>query len=110
MKISEEKKGDVMVCSIEGEINLNTSPELRKAFDSFIRDDLKKVVIDFSQVLYIDSSGLATLIELFQRLKKNGGALRIAKMSEKVKSVFEVTKLHKLFEIYDAQELALENF
>lgn len=110
MKINTGKQSEVTICAIEGEINLNTSPELRKAFDAFVRANAKKVIINFANVSYIDSSGLATLIELFQRLKKVGGNLRICNMAEKIKSVFEVTKLHKLFDIYDSQELALENF
>ncbi len=110
MKISQEQKNDVVICKIEGEINLNTSPELRKIFEELINKNVKKVLVDFSQVGYIDSSGLATLIELFQRLKKISGKLRICDMQEKVKNVFEITKLHKLFEIYDSQELALEGF
>ena len=110
MKISQDQKNDIMICAIEGEINLNTSPELRKAFEDFVNKNVKKVVVDFSGVPYIDSSGLATLIELFQRLKKINGKLRICDMSEKVKNVFEITKLHKLFEIYDNQDMALEGF
>jgi anti-sigma B factor antagonist len=110
MKITEEKKNDAVICKIEGEININTSPDLRKAFDKFINEDSKRIVIDFSGVPYIDSSGLATLIELLQRLKKIDGHLRIFNMSDKVKNVFEVTKLQKLFEIFEDEQQALENF
>jgi len=110
MKIMIERRGECTLCKIEGEINLSTSPELRKAFDDFIRNSMKKIVVDFSGVPYVDSSGLATLIELLQRLKKINGALRICCVPEKVKNVFEITKLHKLFEIFDDQASALENF
>lgn len=110
MKIREERRNDILICVIEGEININTSPEMRKAFDKIIRDDEKKVVIDFTGVSYIDSSGLATLIEMFQRLKKTGGHMRLANMSQKAKNIFEITKLHKLFEIYDSLQDALNNF
>ena len=110
MKIVETKKDDIITCKVEGEINISTSPNLRKAFDGFINKGIKKIVIDFSGVPYIDSSGLATLIELLQRLKKIDGKLRVCSMSDKVKNVFEITKLHKLFEIYDNELLALEGF
>jgi len=70
----------------------------------------KKVLIDLSGVTYIDSSGLATLIEMFQRLKKIGGKLRLSSMNEKVKNVFEITKLYKLFEVFDTREAALRDF
>ena len=110
MNITEEKIQDIIFCKVEGEININTSPQLRKSFEDLIKSGSKKIIIDFSSVLYIDSSGLATLIELFQRLKKTDGKLRICNMSERVRNVFEVTKLHKLFEIYDSRDLALEGF
>jgi len=110
MNISEEKIQDINFCKIEGEININTSPQLRKSFEDVIKAGTKKIIVDFSSVPYIDSSGLATLIELFQRLKKTDGKLRICNMSEKVRNVFEVTKLHKLFEIYEGKESALEGF
>lgn len=108
--IQQERSNDVLVCVINGEINITTSPELRKAFEKIIRDDQKKIVIDFASVSYIDSSGLATLIEMLQRLRKIGGTMRLANMSQKVKNVFEITKLAKLFEIADTREKALLNF
>ncbi|MBU1366813.1 MAG: STAS domain-containing protein [Candidatus Omnitrophica bacterium] len=110
MKITEEKKDDIVICKVQGEVNLDTSPDLRKRFDSFISSNTKKIIINFSDVPYIDSSGLATLIELLQRLRKIDGKFRICNMSEKVRSIFEITKLCKLFEIFDTQSAALENF
>jgi len=110
MNIQEERSNDVTVCVVAGEVNINTSPELRKSFDGIIGRQEKKVLIDFSGVSYIDSSGLATLIEMFQRLKKIGGRLRFSNLDQKVKNVFEITKLHKLFEISDSREAALKDF
>lgn len=110
MKITESIKNNVIICSVEGEINIDTSPDLRKAFDRFIHNNIKKIVIDFSGVSYIDSSGLATLIELLQRLKRIDGKFRICSMSAKVKNIFEVTKILKLFGIFDTQEAALKDF
>lgn len=110
MKIRQEKRNDIIICFLEGEININNSPELRKAFDELIKANQKKVLLDFSNATYIDSSGLATLIEMFQRLKKIGGHLRLGSMNQKIKNVFEITKLHKLFEIFDTQEAALKAF
>ncbi|MCF7874127.1 MAG: STAS domain-containing protein [Candidatus Omnitrophica bacterium] len=110
MKINEEKKEDIIIASISGEINIDTSPELRKAFDQYTDQGIKKVIIDCQNLAYIDSSGLATLIELLQRLKKENGELKICNLAEKVKSVFEVTKLDKLFDICLNQEQAVERF
>ncbi|MEM7816756.1 MAG: STAS domain-containing protein [Candidatus Aenigmatarchaeota archaeon] len=110
MKITQEKKNEVVICRIEGEIDFNTSPQLRKVFDSFIRENVKKVALDFSKVSYIDSSGLATLIELLQKFKKIESKFRIFGMNQKVKNIFEVTKVYKIFEIFDDEDTALKDF
>jgi len=110
VKIREEKLNDVVICILEGEVNINNSPELRKAFDGLIKKNEKKVLVDFSSVSYVDSSGLATLIEMFQRLKKIGGRMRFSNMDQKIKNIFEITKLQKLFEILDTRENALKDF
>jgi anti-sigma B factor antagonist len=110
MKISQEKSGDTLICAVEGEIDIGSSGELRKALDGIIKGNEKKVLIEFSNVAYIDSSGLATLIEMFQRLKKIGGQMRLSGMNQKIKNAFEITKLHKLFEIFENKEAALKDF
>ncbi|MDP8266575.1 MAG: STAS domain-containing protein [Candidatus Aceula meridiana] len=110
MNIKQEQINDVVVCVMDGEINISNSPELRKFFDDVLKTNTKKVIFDFSFVPYIDSSGLATLIEMFQRLKKVGGALRLCSMSEKIKNIFELTKLTKLFDISETRENALKDF
>jgi anti-sigma B factor antagonist len=110
MKIKEEKDNNTLVCGIEGDIDINTSVQLRKVFDGFIKNNEKKVLVEFSSVNYVDSSGLATLIEMFQRMKKIGGHLRFSGMSQKVRNAFEITKLHKLFEIFENREAALKDF
>ena len=110
MKIQEEKKNDVVVLLLDGEININTSPELRKRFAGCVEAKEKKVLLDFGSVTYLDSSGLATLIEVAQRLKKIGGRMRFCRVNERVRSVFEITKLINLFEIFEDQTLALKGF
>ena len=89
---------------------MNNSPELRKMFDARIEHQEKKIVINLSGVEYIDSSGLATLIEMLQRLAKYQGRLRLCAMSEKIRSIFEITKLEKLFEIFSQEEDAIRGF
>lgn len=110
MKVREEKNNNTLICMLEGEINISSSPELRKAFEAIIQRNEKKVLVDFSGVSYIDSSGLATLIEMFHRLKKIGGSFRLCNMDRKIKNIFEVTKLHKLFAIFENREAALKDF
>ena len=94
----------VTILQVAGEINISTSPDLRKVFE---KNAGKKLVVDLAKVNYIDSSGLATLVEMLKKMKSQGGSLGLAGMSEKVKSLFEITKLDKLFLVYNTQAEAV---
>ncbi|MFH1359441.1 MAG: STAS domain-containing protein [Candidatus Omnitrophota bacterium] len=104
MECARSKLQDFTVIAITGEIDLNSSPEMRKTFDDLIKDNATKIIVDFQNVSYIDSSGLATLIEMMQRLKKHQGSMHLVRMADKIRNLFEVTKLDKLFKIYPTQE------
>ena len=107
MDIKHSEKDGVMIVEVSGEINISSSPELKKSFEKV---QATRVIINMTKVGYIDSSGLATLVELLKRLKMKGGSLSLTNMSDKVKSLFEITKLDKLFGIFPTDETALKSF
>ena len=107
MDIKSAEKDGVLVVEINGEINISSSPELKKWFE---KSQASKVLINMAKVGYIDSSGLATLVELLKRLKTKGGTLTLTQLSSKVKSLFEITKLDRLFGIYPSDDAALKTF
>lgn len=110
MQIREKKVNDVTVLEIDGEIDLNSSPEMRKKFDELMKNNVAKIVINFQNVNYIDSSGLATIIEMLQRLKKIQGELRMSNLPQKIKNLFEITKIDKLFQMFLTEQEALKDF
>ncbi len=104
MEVKSFQQDGVTVFKVDGEINIGTSPELKKQFEKL---PSKKIVVDLEKVSYIDSSGLATLVEMLKKMKVQGGSLGLSGMSEKVKSLFEITKLDKLFLIFQNQQDAI---
>jgi anti-sigma B factor antagonist len=104
MEVKSSQQDGVSIFQVNGEINISTSPDLKKSFE---KNPSKKVVIDLEKVGYIDSSGLATLVELLKKTKSLGGSLALAGMSDKVRSLFEITKLDKLFLIVPNQQEAV---
>ena len=110
MKMTASLKEDVMVCNVEGDIDINTSPQVKKAFDKVLKDKQGKLLVNLEGVGYIDSSGLATLVEILKNSRAYGGKLKLTNLSSKVKSLFEITKLEKLFDITDKEEDALKSF
>ena len=110
MKISVEEKGGIAIFRMSGDIDINTSPDVKRSFDRAISAKKNKVVINLKDVGYVDSSGLATLVEILKNLRGYGGKLKLTNLSGKVKGLFEITKLDKLFEILPEEQDAVVSF
>lgn len=107
MAIKTENKNGTTVCYVEGEIDINTSPDIKKNFEKILSKKTPSMVINFSKVTYVDSSGLATLVEILKDMRTYGGKMKLSNLSPKIKSLFEITKLEKLFEIIADEKDAL---
>lgn len=110
MAIKMDAKNDLMVCHVDGEVDINSSPEIKKTFDKLISKKTSKIVVNLSKVTYVDSSGLATLVEILKNMRSYGGRIRLTNLSPKIKSLFEITKLDKLFEIMADEDDAVSTF
>ena len=110
MSVKIESKNDLMICFVEGEIDINSSPDIKKSFDKILSKKAPKIVINLIKVTYIDSSGLATLVEILKNMRSYGGEMKLCNMSAKVKSLFEITKLDKLFDIVEDENAAVSAF
>ena len=100
----------VSILDLEGEIDLYKSPELRAEIGKLITRKEKAVAINFLKVTYIDSSGLATVIDAFQKIRGYGGKLALYSLAKSVRSVFEVARLDKFFPIYDEEPAVVASF
>ena len=88
---------------VKGDVDMNSSTDVRDAFGLVFKQRsaaMKALVVDLSQVRYMDSSGIATLVEALQTCMKYGLQLRLADLSPPVKDVFELARLAAVFEIY----------
>ncbi len=110
MDISIEKKDDMVICRVTGEVTFSTSPDLRKRLIDAVDQGAKKVIINLKNVGYIDSSGMATLVELLQKVKSAGGDLRLAETSEKIKEILDMVRLKDIFDFEDSEEKAITSF
>jgi len=90
LSITKTKDNDTLNAVISGRIDTSTSPELDNEIKSSL-DGIKKLVLDFTKVEYISSSGLRVLLSLHKTMTAAGGELIISKPAEMVVEVFEVT-------------------
>ena len=96
--------GQTAIVSVAGEIDFSRSPDLQRGLQEVVDRDPQRILIDLSDVAYMDSSGVASLVKLLSRTKKKDVTLRLAGLSEKVRSIFEITRLDGVFDIYDTLE------
>ena len=108
MKIETKKSGpDLEILELDGDLDFHSSPEVRSALSKLAEKQTKKILIDLAKVSYIDSSGLATFVELFQKLKRSGGKLILFNLNPTVRSVFEIAKLDSIFHLAVSEKEAL---
>lgn len=100
-----ERQGHHIV-TLAGEIDLETSPQARQILLDTLEKS-EKLLIDMASVTYIDSSGIATLVEAFQRAKKNGGQIAFICLNPAVIRVFTLARLDKVFAIHASVESAI---
>jgi anti-sigma B factor antagonist len=98
---------DSSVLPLDGEIDLHVSPKVALSINQLLKKKPAKLVVDLSRVSYIDSSGLAVLIEGMQGVEEYGGKFAIAGMQETVRSIFEIARLDQVFRIFPDVESAL---
>ena len=92
---------------LEGEIDLHVSTTVAASLARMIEKKPRKLVVDLSQVTYIDSSGLAALIEAMQNAAQYGGQFALAGLQETVRAIFEIARLDQVFQIFPDVESAL---
>lgn len=106
MEIVEQNEGGVLILTVSGEIDLNQSPTLRTALRAKAAAKTPCLLLDFAAVAYIDSSGLATLIEYYQSARAYAGKLALCSLVPRVRSSFDLVRLSEVFTIFPDQAAA----
>lgn len=95
------------VLPLEGEIDLHVSPTIAASLRAMVQEKPKQLVVDLSRVTYIDSSGLAVLIEAMQNVAQYGGSFALAGLQDGVRPIFEIARLDQVFRIFEDVDAAL---
>ncbi len=100
----------VVVAGVDGQLIVSNRQELKQKIMDAVEAGDRKVLVDFSNTGYIDSSGLGVLVSLAKKLREMGGELRLAGLNPDLRTLFELTKLDTLFEITESVDEALNGF
>ena len=112
VEIVTEKIEVGFLLKLKGDVDMNTSSDVRLALAEVFSQGavgMKALLIDLSQVRYMDSSGIATLVETMQNCMKKGARLRLFELSPPVRDVFELARLASVFEIFPTIDEAMKS-
>jgi anti-sigma B factor antagonist len=99
MKHEVIKNQGASIVVLKGDVDLESSPAAREVLLKSV-DGADKVLVDLSSVTYIDSSGVASLVEALQAAKRNGGRFALVAASDPTRRVLELARLDKVFTMY----------
>lgn len=103
----EKLSGERALVVVRGEVDIYTAPQLHEAFDEAIDAGAHDLLVDLSEVDFIDSTGLGVLIGATKRLQPRGGALAMVCPQEKICRVFQITGLDRVLAMHASRDEAL---
>ena len=111
MKIAVRTIGDAKIVDCSGKITLGEDTmSLRKTVGDLLQSNVKKIILNFAEVSYIDSSGIGELVSTYTTVLNKGGHLKLLHLTKKIQQLLAITKLLTVFETFDNEEAALESY
>jgi anti-sigma B factor antagonist len=111
IKIVETRLGDVTVLRLSGRLELEEGDLIfRDYVNKLVAEDRVKIVLDLKDVTRIDSAGIGMLVSKYLSARKNGGTIKLLRLTRHSDHLMDITRLASVFEIFDDEEAALRSF
>ena len=106
---TENISKELAVVTISGRMNAATTPEIKERMKAILESGHQKIVLNLSGTTFIDSSGLSVIVTGLKQTREAGGFLRLAGLKPEVKSIFKLTMLDRVFELYPDVDSAMNS-
>jgi anti-sigma B factor antagonist len=111
LDLKERQAGDVTILDLTGDVRMGEgSIALRDTIKKLGDEGKNKVLLNLAGVKYVDSSGIGELIANYTTIKRQGGQLKLLKLTDRVQNLLVITKLLTVFDAYDDEAEALKSF
>lgn len=111
MEILQRREGNVVLLDIYGTITMGESKEkFARVMDDLLSEAHVNVLVNFSQINYLDSTGIGELVGYMNRFVENNRQLKLLRPHERIRKLLEITKLNTIFEIFEDEQQALASF
>lgn len=110
MYLKFEKENEKLIVYMMGELDHHSAEEVRNKIDDRLdREDINKLIMDFTNVTFMDSSGIGVVIGRYKKISLKKGMVCIANVNNSVKRVFDLSGMFKIIKLYDNLEQALKS-
>ena len=109
MQLNYRQENNIGILEIIGRLDAYNAPKLREKYDS-VANSAVNFVFDMSECDFVDSTGLGTIVACLKSASQGGGDIYIANLQDKPRMVFDITRAHKIFHIFDDLEAAIMAF
>ncbi len=106
LDITREQTAESCVIAVSGEVDVYTSPRLKREIADAVDAGCVEIVVDLDSIGFIDSSGLGVLVSALRRVKEQGGTMRLVCTRESILKIFRITGLDKVFPLFASVEEA----
>ena len=114
MKVDGRTEGGVLILDVQGRIVGDASLDLRRSINGWMAElsekDKPGVVLNLEKVSMMDSSGLGVLVSSYTSVQKKNGRLVLAGMGKGLQNLIAITKLTRVFDIYENEDEAIKSF
>jgi anti-sigma B factor antagonist len=100
------RNGDLVVLDMDGEVDGNADEGLNGAYDAAIADNPQRVLLNFKDVSYINSTGIALIVGLLAEARRSGRAIVVCGLTDHYKEIFEITRISDFVTIVDDEAAA----
>ena len=110
MQIKSSQTQDVTTVQIDDRLEADTAQEFRDSMSRLASEGKIKIVLDLGKVSFVDSSGLGCIVSLLRQFRQNDGDIKLACITDSIRPLIEIVRLHRVFDIYDSTEEAERSF
>ncbi len=110
MRHSVRDEMGVTVVELEDNIDVSCAPELRDILKGKIDGGSRQILINLEKVGFMDSSGLGIFVATYKMMNQVGGTIKFAKPQKTLEKIFELTRMYKVFDIFDSIDEAMNSF
>ena len=107
---SIKDQGNINVVYLKGFLDAHTAPSLENTFSGLVDKGRYHIVVNFKDLAYISSAGLGVFMAFIEKIRDNGGDIKLSGMSDKVFNIFDLLGFPLLYEIFKTEEEAVQKF